>query len=168
MRVIAAVLVTAASLFVGMLLRERLRTRVQICGQICLFLREVRLRARLHEPLDAQIESLSQDHELEKLTFLRDCAAGCRQEQSLPQAWTASVRTFTHMQRLPRQLAQMLAQCIPALAAADGSRVDGLLEWYGARAAQALESASQTDASVGGLCVRICGAAGLLLGILIL
>ncbi len=168
MRAAAAVLVTLASVCAGIRLRDGLRQRVQLWNEICLFLREVRLRARLHEPLDAQIETLSQDRELERLTFLAACAAHCRQGQPLPQAWTAAVRAFTRERRFTHAQTQMLLQCVPALCDADSARVDGLLEWYETRAAQALESAVQTDASAGGLCVRVCGAAGLLLGILIL
>ena len=168
MRALAAVLLAAASVCAGMRLRDELRRRVQICGQICLFLREIRLRARLHEPLDAQLAALAEDRELERLTFLPDCVAACRQGTPLPQAWTAAVREFTRAHRLPYAEAQMLRQCVPALSGADSVRVDGLLEWYEARAAQALQTAVQTDASVGTLVVRICGAGGLLLGILIL
>lgn len=167
MRVLAAVLLTAASVCVGMRIRDELRRRVQIRSQICLLLREIRLRARLHEPLDVQIASLSENRELDRLTFLSDCAAVARLGTPLPQAWTAAVRAFTHAHRFPRAEAQMIQQCIPALSSADGARVDGLLEWYEARAAQALQAA-QTDASDGALIVRVCGAAGLLLGILIL
>ncbi len=168
MRAAAAVLLTVASLCLGVLLRERLRARVQLWDQVCLFLREVRLRVRLHEPLDAQIGALSENGELEQLTFLPDCAARCRQGQPLPQAWTSSVRTFARAHRLPRAQEETLVQCVPALSAADSQRVEGLLEWYEARAAQALESAVQTDASAGTLCVRVCVGAGLLLSILIL
>lgn len=167
MRVLAAVLITAASVCAGMRLRDELQRRVQIRSQICLFLREVRLRARLHEPLDVQIASFSENRELDRLTFLSDCAAAARQGTPLPQAWTAAVRAFARAHRFPRAEAQMLLQCIPALSSADGARVDGLLEWYEARAAQALQAA-QADASDGTLIVRVCGAAGLLLGILIL
>ena len=168
MKVAAAVLLTAASLCAGSLLRDGLRKRVQLWSQICLLLRQIRLRARLHEPLDVQIDTLARDRELEKLTFLPDCAAYCRQGQPLPKAWTTAVQAFVRERKLPRSQAQMLIQCIPALCDADSARVDGLLEWYEARSAQALETATQTDASVGALCVRVCGAAGLLLSILIL
>lgn len=168
MRVIAAVLVTAASVFAGVLVRMDLRRRVRVSSEICLFLREMRLRARLYEPLDVQITALSQDAGLTGLTFLSDCSGRCLSGQPLPQAWTSAVRTFARAQRLPRTTEELLLQCVPALTAADGGRVDGLLEWYETRAAQQLASAAQTDASVGSLCVRVCGAAGLLLGILIL
>lgn len=168
MRAAAAVLLTAAGVCMGMLLRDRLRRRVQIWSQICQFLREVRLRVRLHEPMDAQIASLSENRALRMLTFLPDCAARCRKGLPLPQAWTESVERFLHAGGLSRAQGEMLAQWIPALSAADSQRVDGLLELYETRAAQALEAASQREAAVGNLCVRICGAAGLLLGILIL
>lgn len=168
MRAMAAVLLAASSVFAGLILRDELRRRVLVRTQICLFLREVRLRARLHEPLDVQIGSLSENHELERLTFLPDCASACRQGTPLPQAWTTAVRAFARFHRLPRTEAQMLSQCVPALADADSARVDGLLEWYEARAAQALQAASQTDAAFSSVCVRVCCAAGLLLGILIL
>jgi len=167
-RILAAALLTGASACMGMYLRDRLRRRVRIWTQICLFLREVRLRARLHEPLDAQIEALSENRELESLTFLADCAARCRQGYPLPQAWTASVGAFAGTCDLSRAHWQMLMQCVPALSDADSLRVDALLDLYETRAAQALETAAQTDASVGPLCVRVCAAAGLLLGILIL
>lgn len=168
MRTLAAVLLTGACVCMGMRLRDRLRRCVRIWTQICLFLREVRLRARLHEPLGAQIAALSENRELESLTFLPDCAARCREGIPLPQAWTASVEAFARAQRLPRAQTQMLAQIVPALSDAAGLRVDALLDLYESRAAQALETAAQTEASVGTLCVRVCAAAGLLLGILIL
>lgn len=168
MRILAAVLLTGASACMGMRLRDGLRRRVQIWTQICLFLQEVRLRARLHEPLDTQIETLSENRELELLTFLPDCAARCRQGTPLPQAWTAAVEVFARNRRLPQAHRQMLLQCVPALSDADSLRVDALLDLYETRAAQALEAAAQTEASVGTLCVRVCAAAGLLLGILIL
>lgn len=168
MRAAAVVLLTAASLCAGALLRDGLRRRVQIFSQICLFLREVRLRARLHEPLDVQIGALAENRELSALTFLPDCAARVEKGQPLPQAWTAAVDTFVRAHRIPRAQGEMLSQCVPALSDADSHRVEGLLELYETRAAQALEKAAQTDASVGSLVVRICGAVGLLLGILIL
>ena len=168
MNVPAAVLLAAASVCAGLCLRDELRRRVQIHSQFCLFLREVRLRAKLHEPLDIQIALLSENPELDKLTFLPGCAAACRQGIPLPQSWTTAVRTFTRSCRLPRDVSQMLLQCVPALSDADSARVDGLLEWYEARAEQALQAAVQTDASVGPLCVRVGIAAGVLLGILIL
>ena len=62
----------------------------------------------------------------------------------------------------------MLLQCVPALSGADGQRVEGLLELYETRCAQALDAAVQTDASAGPLLVRVFAAAGVLLGILIL
>ncbi len=168
MRAAAAALLTAASVCVGMVLRDGLRRRVQILSQICLFLREVRLRARLHEPLDVQIGALAENGELSRLTFLPDCRTRIAGGQPLPQAWTAAVKAFGHTYRIPRTQGEMLAQCVPALSDADGQRVEGLLELYEARFAQALEEAARTDASVGSLLVRVCGAAGLLLGILIL
>lgn len=168
MRALAAAALTAASVCAGMLLRDELRRRVQIRSQICLFLRQIRLRARLHEPLDAQIAALAADRELEKLTFLSDCAAACRQGAPLPQAWTDAVRAFARTHRFSHAEAKMLTHCVPALSDADFGRLEGLLEWYEARAAQALQEAQQTDASVGALIVRVCGVFGLLLGILIL
>ena len=168
MRAAAAALLTAASVCMGLLLRDGLRRRVQILSQIGLFLREVRLRARLHEPLDVQIVALSESRELQQLTFLPDCAARSRQGQPLPQAWTAAVEVFLRKNRSARAQGEMLLQCVPALSDADSQRVEGLLELYEARAAQALEEAAQKDASAGSLLVRVCAAAGLLLGILIL
>lgn len=168
MRAAAAVLSAIAFCCAGVLLRDGFRRRVEVCAQICLFFREVRLRARLHEPLDVQIGSLAQDRELEKLTFLPDCAARVRRGQPLPQAWTAAVETFLRLRALPRAQGEMLLRGIPTLSEADGTRVDGLLELYEARAAKALDVAARTDASVGGLCVRVCCAAGLALGILIM
>lgn len=167
MRVLAAVLLAAASACAGMCLRDARLRRVQIHSQICLFLREVRLRARMHEPLDVQIGSLAENRELERLTFLPECAAAVRQGTALPQAWMCAVREFVRTHRLSRADAQMLLQCVPALSDANGVRVEGLLEWYEARAARALQAA-QADASDGAFIVRVCGAAGLLLGILIL
>ncbi len=168
MRAAAALLLTLASVCVGMLLRDGFRRRVRISEQICLLLREVRLRARLHEPLDVQIEALSANRELTTLTFLPDCAARIRQGEPLPQAWAAAAEAFLRMHRLPCTQREMLVQCLPALSDADGHRVEGLLELYETRAAQALEEANRREASVGALCVRVCTAAGLLLGILIL
>lgn len=168
MRAAAAVLVTTASVCTGLLLRDRIRRRVQILSQFCLFLREVRLRARLREPLDVQIRLLSESSALFALTFLPDCAARIGQGQPLPPAWAAAVEAFLQKHSLPREQSGMLMQCIPALSDADGTRVEGLLELYETRAVQALEKAEQTEASAGTLLVRVFGAAGLLLGILIL
>ena len=168
MRAAAAVMVTAAGLCIGLLRRDKLHRRVQIWTELCLFLREVRLRTRLHEPLDAQIDALSESRALEHLTFLRDCAAEIRAGRPLPQAWSSAVALCFRAQHLTRAQAKMLAQWIPSLSAADSQRAEGLLELYETRAAQALSEAEQTEASVGALCVRVWFAVGLLLGILIL
>ena len=77
-RILAAALLTGASACMGMYLRDRLRRRVRIWTQIGLFLREVRLRARLHEPLDAQIEGAKKDMQniLDHLKLAKRCFEG--------------------------------------------------------------------------------------------
>ena len=168
MKAAAAALLVGAFLCIGSLLRDGLRRRAQVMGQICLFLRQVRLRANLHQPLGAAVAELAQDPELALLTFLPDCAARCRAGVPLPQAWTLAVETFRHTGKISPPQGQTLANLLPALCAADGQRLDSLLNLYESRAQTALAQAEETAASTGGLCVRVSGAVGLLLGILIL
>ena len=168
MRAAASVLLCAAGLCVGGVLRDTLRRRVLVLDQLCLFLRQLRFRARLHQPLGTLLSECSRDSGYSLLTFLPDCASRRQSGTPLPTAWEQAAGAFLRTARLSRREGQMLVQLVPALCTADGQQLDALLEMYDARAAEAVQRAAQTDASLGGLCVRICGAAGLLLGIMIL
>lgn len=168
MRAAAAVLLCLAALCTGGVLRDALRRRVRILSQMCLFLHRLRLCAHLRQPLGVLLSELAGLSCFSTLTFLPDCTARCRGGMPLPQAWSQAVAAFARAGRLSRQQGQLLSELIPTLAASDSRQLDALLDVYESQAREALEKAEETEKALGGLCVRVCGAAGLLLGILIL
>ena len=167
MRAAAAVLLFAASLAAGNLARGSLRRSVQILEQLCLFLRLLRFRVRMHRPLGDVIAQAAADPDLSALTFLPACIERCGAGEPLPQAWRQAVKPFTRRHRTIGQ--QMpLASYIPALVCADGRQVDALLELYEAQARDALQDARARSERLGSLYLQIGGTVGVLLGIMIL
>lgn len=168
MRIAAAVLLFAACLFAGGLARDALRRNVRMLEQLCLFLRQLRFRVRLHRPLGAVIAELAAQPDLSMLTFLADCAALCRKGTPLPQAWRLAVSAFTRSFHLSVGQLPPLAEYIPALASADGRQVEALLELYETQSRDALLQAQKKSERLGGLYLQIGGAVGVLLCIMIL
>lgn len=168
MRWVAAGLPVLLGIAVGAGLRGRMRRRVLVLRQICLLLRQMRAgTAYLHTPFPKLVESFCGSREFTALTFLQDCAVQCAAGTAFPDAWCTAVRRFQRCGALTAQAGRELAQLAESVCGADIQRADGVLALYEEAMHRYLLAAEEQDRTGGKICVRVCGAVGLLFGILI-
>ena len=167
MRTAAAVFAALACTVYGAYLRTGLMKRVRVLRELYTFLREAHTRILcLREPFPQMLASCAES--FPALPFLRDCTAACAAGAALPEAWCAAVRRFLRTCPLTKEEAKLLSACVPALAAADAQRIAETLALYTENVQMCVRRAEAQQEAWGKLCIRVCGAVGVLLGILIL
>ena len=91
----------------------------------------------------------------------------CREGIAFPRAWQTAAQKFMHTQHLSADRVP-LASLAAALAAADERQIGELLTLYGEQFRALRQSASRSLEKNGKLCLYVCGAVGILLGILLI
>ncbi len=96
-----------------------MRTGVEVLESIELMVTLIRARIEYTlEPVSDLAENLSKNNELKNLTFLRECAALCRNGTDFPLAWSKSVSHFNRF-AVSRQTAEYLVGFGKALGSTD-------------------------------------------------
>ena len=169
MRGAASLLLCAAGVLTGLLLRDRLRQKTRIAHALCRMVREIGSRALyLRQPLPQIVSCLAQDASLSgELPFLADCVRRC-DALPFPAAWQDAAAAFLRTHRLRGFSPALLEQMGFALAAADEKQLAGLLDWYLCQFRSLLQSSQHALDNAGKTILYVCSAVGLLLGILIL
>lgn len=169
MRILAALLFSAAGVLAGRLLQDRLRRRMLTADALCRMVQEISARALyLHQPLPQITAALAQDVAFaDALPFLADCVNRCGQSP-FPAAWQCAAEAFLRTGCLPAQQTRLLGQLGGALASADERQLSDLLAWYADQFRALLLSSQRTLESAGKRYMYLCSAGGILLGILIL
>ena len=168
MKAAAALLLAAAGFLTGWVLRDRLRQSVRVADALYRMNAEIGNRLLyLRQPLPQITALLSADSAFAALPFLADCAAQCSAGVSFPQAWQSTASAFLRGQHL-REDRVPLVQLGVSLTAADGEQIERLLELYAGQFLALRQSAQTALEKTGRLYLYVCGAGGILLGILVL
>ena len=168
MRTAAALLITAAGILAGLLLRDRLRRKLRVADALCRMCAEIGGRMLyLCEPLPAITEALSRNETYADLPFLGVCAEQCRNGAAFPSAWRTAAEQFIRAQRISADRVPLVSLG-PALTAADARQIEQLLTLYGEQFGSLRQSAQESLDHNGKLALTVCAGAGVLLGILLL
>ena len=169
MKILAAFCFLSAGVSAGLFFRAGFAKRVRLLQRLCALLQELENRtAVLHTALPQTVEVLSETDAFCSLTFLKDCAAFCREGLPFPYAWSESVTAFLRAQKIRSDGAQMLPQLGVSLTCATDAQIERLLTMYAQYLQADLDTARQTLQTTGKLDLCLCAAVGILLGIMVL
>lgn len=169
MRMLAAALAVLFGALFGLCLQNRLRRQERVLRQICLLLRQMRTKtACLHTPFPELVRAFCDAQAFSDLTFLPDCAVQCDAGVAFPEAWNEAVRRFRRSGALSAGAGRELSELAFSACGADAESVDGVLSMYEQTMCRYAREAREHSRTGGQLCVRVCGAVGLLFGILII